>query len=87
MIGLLPEIMSESCIVNNEVHDHFTRQSHLLHPIKGNNHVSIQSFSNTGPRIWSSIQNKVNVLVPFAQFKRTSKLFFQVIILEFHYPK
>ena len=48
MNGLLPEIMSESCIVNNEVHDHFTRQSHLLHTKKRNN-VSIQSFSNTGP--------------------------------------
>ena len=23
--GLLPDIMSELCMVNNEVHDHFTR--------------------------------------------------------------
>ena len=49
--GLLPEIMSESCIVNNEVHGHFTRQSHLLHAKKGNIHIPIQSFTNTGPRI------------------------------------
>ena len=32
-------IMSESCILNNEVHDHFTIQSHLFHSRKGNNHV------------------------------------------------
>ena len=25
--GLLPDIMSELCMVNNEVHDHFRRQS------------------------------------------------------------
>ena len=85
MNGLLPEIMSESCIVNNEVHDQSTRQSHLLHTIKESNHISIQS--NIGPRIWNSIQNKVNVSVSFAQFKRTSKLFFQESMLEFHYQK
>ena len=27
--GLLPDIMSDLCIVNNEVHNHFTRQSHF----------------------------------------------------------
>ena len=49
--------------------------------------MSAQSFSNTGPRIWNAIQNKVNVSVSFAQFERTSKLLFQESILEFHYPK
>ena len=33
---VLPEIMSESCIVNNEMHYHLTKYSHLLHIIKGN---------------------------------------------------
>ena len=32
--GFLPNIMSEICLVNNELHDHFTRQSHFLHPRK-----------------------------------------------------
>ena len=45
--GLLPEIISELCIVNNEVDYNFTKQSHLLYTRKGNKHVSIQSFSNT----------------------------------------
>ena len=43
--GFLPNIMSEICMVNNELHDNSTRQSHFLHPSKGNNHVYTQSFT------------------------------------------
>ena len=32
------EIMNKICVVNNEVHDHFTTQSRLLHARKENNH-------------------------------------------------
>ena len=73
--GLLPDIMSELCMVNNEVHDHFTRQSHFLHTRKGNIHAYIQSFNNNGPRIWNCLQTKINVLVPIAIFFKTSSLF------------
>ena len=83
--GLLPDIMSDLCIVNNEEHNHFTRQSHFLHTRKGRNNVSIQCFNNTGLRIWNSLQKKVNILVPIAKFKTTSKLFSQEHILEFNY--
>ena len=61
--GFLPEIMSESYTGNNEVYDHFTRQSHVLHTRKENNHVSIQSFSNTVPRIWNSIYRHGKIYV------------------------
>ena len=61
--NFLPYIMSEFCMVNNEVHDHFTRQSHSLHARKGSNSVSIQSF-NKWSAIWNFLQKKVNVLVP-----------------------
>ena len=74
--GFLPNIMTEICMVNNELHDHFTRQSHFLHTIKGSNHVSTQSFNHIGP------QKKVNILVPIAKFKITSKVFFRENILE-----
>ena len=60
--GLLPDIMSEVWMVNNEVHDHFTRQSHFLHTRKGNNHACIQSFNNTGPRIWNCLQRRLTFL-------------------------
>ena len=77
--GFLPNIMSEIYLVNNELHDHFTRQSHFLQPRKGNNHVYTQSFNHIGPRIWNSLQKKVNVFVPLVKFKITSKFFSKII--------
>ena len=59
--GLLPD-MSELCMVNNEVHDHFMRQSNFLYTRKGNNHAYIQSFNNTGPLISNCLQKKINFL-------------------------
>ena len=56
-------------MVNNELHDHFTRQSNFLHTRKGSNHVSAQSFNSIDPRIWNSLQKKVSVLVPIVKFK------------------
>ena len=53
--GFLPIIMSEICLVNNEQHNHFTRQSHFRHPRKGNNNVYTQSFNHIGARIWNSL--------------------------------
>ena len=50
--GFLPNIMSEICMVNNELHNHFTRQSHFLYPRKGNNHVYTQIFNHIGHRLW-----------------------------------
>ena len=79
--GFLPNIMSEICMVNNELHDHF------LHTIKGSNHVSTQSFNHIGPRIWNPLQKKVNILVPIAKFKELQKVFFQEHILEWNYSK
>ena len=84
--GLLPDIMSDLCIVNNEVHNHFTGQSHFLHIRKGRNHVSIQCFKNTGPRIWYSIQKNVSIFVPIAKFKTTSRLFSRNIYLNVTTP-
>ena len=85
--GFLPNTMSEICLVNNELHYHFTRQSHLLHPRKGNNHVYTQSFNHIGPRIWNSLQKKVTVLVPIVKFKLTSKVFSHNHFLGFNYTK
>ena len=83
--GLLPEIMIDLCMINNEVHDHFTRQSHFIHTRKGINHVSIQYFNNTGPQISNSLQNKFNIIFPIAKLKITSKFFSHEHILEFNY--
>ena len=69
------------------MHAHFTRQSHFLHTIKGNNHVYTQSFYHICPRFWNSLKKKVNVLVPSVKFKITSKGFFQDHFPEFNYSK
>ena len=74
--GFLTNIMNEICMVNKELHDNFTRQSHFLHTRKGSNHVSTQNFNSIGPRIWNSLQKKVNVLVPIATFEITPNIFF-----------
>ena len=78
--GFHPNIMSEICLVNNELHDHFTRQSHFLHTRKGNNHVYTQSFNHIGPRIWNLLQRKVYVLVPIVKLKITSTVFSRIIL-------
>ena len=68
---------------NNDINYNF----YFLHTRKGNNHAYIQSFNNTGPRIWNCLQKKINVLVPIAKLKKTSKVFFHEHILEFNYSK
>ena len=57
--GLLPDIMSDVYIVNNEEHNHFTRQSTYWEG-KKIKYLSI-CFNNTRPRIWNSLQKKVNI--------------------------
>ena len=87
--GLLPDIMSELCMVNNEVHDHYTRQSHFLHTRKGNNHAYhiILSFNNTGTRIWNCLQKNINVLLPIVKFKKHRKSFPGAVYLSFNHSK
>ena len=86
--GLLPDIMSDLCIVNNEVHKHFTGQSHFLHIRKGRNHISIQCFKNTGPRIRNFLQKKVTIFVPIAKLnlKQHQNCFSRNIYLNFTTP-
>ena len=87
--GLLPDIMSDLCIVNNDVHNHFTRQSHFLHTRKGRNHVSIQCFNNTGPRTTSELFSRnmyLNLTTPANSLHPSHILFislqsYSVIIL------
>ena len=85
--GLLPDVMNELYVTNNEIHDHFTRQSHLLHTIRGNINVYTRSFRYISPRIWNLLQKKINVQVSIAKFKTSSKLFFLEQRLDINYPK
>ena len=56
---LLP-VMNKLIIVNSTIHEHNTRL-HMLH--------TNRSFNNVGPRIWSALQNKIDVNVPISHFK------------------
>ena len=84
--GLLLD-MSELCITNNEIHHHFTRQSHYLYIKMAINHVSMRSFNNTGPRAWNSQKKMVNVLIFLEKFKISYKVYFQEHLLAFNYSK
>ena len=81
--GLLPEIMSESCIVNNEVHDQFTRQSHLL---QGKNHISIQRFRALVHEFGIPYKTKLTFLFPLLNLKEHPN-FFPIMHTRISLPK
>ena len=39
--------MNEICMVNNELHDHFTRQSHFIPARKGSNQINLLNAAIT----------------------------------------
>ena len=56
--GLLPKVMNDLYIINNEIHTHNTRQCHLFHINKGYTNVYVRCFSNISPRVWNAPQKK-----------------------------
>ena len=85
--GLLPDVMSELYVNNNEIHDHFTRQSHLFHTTRGHTNVYARSFGSISPRLWNALQNRINVNVSISKFEINSKVYFLENILEINYSK
>ena len=85
--GLLPSAMNELYISNSEIHNHNTRQKHLLHTNKGNIEVYNKSFTNISPRVWNALQIKINVNVSISHFKTASKLYLLYHSLDIIYPK
>ena len=51
---------------NYEFHNHFTRQSQLLHTAVGRNEAIYKTFSFHGIRIWNYISKKISVDVSYA---------------------
>ena len=85
--GLLPQVMNELYTCNSDIHEHFTRQRHLLHTSRSKTNVFMNSFTNVSPRIWNALQKKINVNVSISIFKRSLKSFLQFHTLEVIYPK
>ena len=48
---LLPPVMNDLYTVNSDIHEHNTRQKHLLHTNKGSTNQFNRSFSNISARI------------------------------------
>ena len=68
--GLLPDIMSDLCIVNNKVHIHFRRQSHFLYTRKGRNHVSIQCLITLVRKFGIPYKRKLTFWFPLLNLKQ-----------------
>ena len=60
--GLLPDVMNELYTTNDQIHNHFTRQSKLFHINKGHSNVYARSFGNISPRIWNALEKKMMLM-------------------------
>ena len=85
--GLLPQVMNDLYITNNEIHSYPTRHQHLLHINKSSINVYSKSFANTSARIWNALQSKMNVHVSISNFKLTLKCYLQNNTLNLTYQK
>ena len=85
--GMLPPVMNELLIVNSTIHEHNTRQRHMLHTNRRHTDISYRSFHNVGPRIWNALLNKFDVNVPISQFKLNNRKYLHDHSLVIVYPK
>ena len=49
-------VMNNLYTVNSDIHEHNTRQKHLLHTNKGSTNQFNRSFSNIRVRVWNVLQ-------------------------------
>ena len=84
--GMLPPVMNELFIVNSTIHEHNTRQSHMLHTNRRHTDNSYRSFHNVGPRIWNALLNNFYVNVPISQFKQNNRKYLHDHLLVIVYP-
>ena len=65
---LLPPIMNDLYTVKSDIHEHNTRQKHLLHTNKGSTNQFNRSFSNISARVWN-VAKTMDVNVSACKFK------------------
>ena len=85
--GMLPPVMNELFIVNSTIHEHNTRQSHMLHTNWGHTDIYYRCFHNVGPRLWNYLLNKFDVNVPISQFKQNNMKYLHDHSLVISYSK
>ena len=84
---LLPPVMNDLYTVNSDIHEHNTRQKHLLHTNKGSTNQFNRSFSNISARIWNVLQKTMDVNVSASKFKHISKTYLLEFSLDVFYSK
>ena len=83
--GLLPSVINSIYTVNSDIHEHNTRQKHLLHTNKGSTNQFNKSFSNISARV--SLQKAIDVNISASKFKRMSKTYLLEFSLDVFYSK
>ena len=83
---MLPPIMNELVIVNSIIHEHNTKQNHMLHTNRRRTDISYRSFHNVGARIWNALLNKFDVNAPISQFKQNNRKYLHDHSLGIVYP-
>ena len=68
--GTVPKPLLGLYQFNNEVHTHFTRQSHHLHTMRGKHMFIYRTFVFQSVFIWNIILQNLDTNVSFCQFKR-----------------
>ena len=84
---ILPPVINSLYTVNSDVHEHNTRQKHLLHTNKGSTNQFNKCFSNTSARVWIAIQKTMDVNVSASKFKHMSKAYLLEFSLDVFYSK
>ena len=85
--GLLPSMINSIYTVNRDIHEHNTRQKHLLHTNKGSTNQFNKSFSNISARVWNALQKAIDVNISAFKFKHISKTYLLEYSLDVFYSK
>ena len=75
--NMLPSPVMNLFIRNNELHNHFTRQSSFLHTPIGDAESIYRTFRFHAIRIWNHIEVNIPVDVSYVCFKKISKTYIQ----------
>ena len=84
---LLPPVINSLYTVNSDIHEHNTRQKHLLHTNKGSTNQFNKCFSNISARVWNALQKAIDVNVSASKFKHMSKTYLLEFSLDVFYSK
>ena len=80
--GLLPPVMAELYLRNNEIHNYETRNCNKFSIAAGT-----ETFSHVSARIWNALTSKINVNTSISKFKILLKSFLRDNTLPLKYTK